>query len=129
MNDVSPEFYWIAVAAVTILSAARLTRLAVYDDFPPVKWVREKFLDKTDGSNWQLLGICGYCASFWLTGLVVLSADLMGVLDGEPAWGGSGELSQPLWWIFNGTLAAAYLAATYIANDGDSPVTIEGDNS
>lgn len=108
--------YWIAVAAVTVISAARLTRLAVYDHFPPTRWVRNKFLDATDGSNWQLLGLCGYCFSFWATVLVVVCGDLAGVYDGEP-WH---EWMTPAWWYLFGALAASYLAAMFVANDGDN---------
>lgn len=113
------NLYWIAIAIVTVLASARLTRLAVYDDFPPVRWVREKYLDATDGSNWQLLGLCGYCASFWMTALVVLFGYLSGVYGTDPFGGGS-DLDFKIWWFLFGTLAASYLAATYIANDGDT---------
>jgi len=68
---VSVEFYWVAVVAATIIGAARLTRIAVYDKFPPAQWVRDKYLDATDGSGWALLALCGYCMSFWVTALVV----------------------------------------------------------
>lgn len=113
----STEFYWIAVAVVTILASARITRLAVYDDFPPVKWVRDKYLEATDGSNWQLLGICGYCFSFWVTLTVVAWADLSGIFEGptsDPNLWASG------WWFFMGAFGASYLAAAFVANDGDS---------
>lgn len=98
-------FYWIAVAVVVVLSSARLTRLATYDLFPPVLWLREKFAAATDGSGWQLVAYCGYCASFWLTLVVVLSGYYS---DWHTAW-----------WIVNGTLGASYLAAIVMANDGD----------
>lgn len=111
----SNEFYWVAVAVVTVVASARLTRLAVYDKFPPTAWIREKYLDATDGSNWQLLGLCGFCASFWVTLFVVLTGWLAGVYDpSNEAW-----IADEIWWAFTGTLSASYLAATYIANDGD----------
>lgn len=98
-------FHWIAVAVVVVLSSARLTRLATFDKFPPVVWLRDHYEDLTDGTGWQLLAFCGYCASFWMTGLVVLSGYFS---DWHPAW-----------WLVNGTLAASYLAATYMSYDGD----------
>lgn len=110
------EFYWIAVTAVIVMGSARLTRLAVYDDFPPVKWVRNKYENATDGSDWQLLALCGYCFSFWATAVVVAWADLSGVFDGRPL----ADWMTPLWWLVNGTLAASYLAATFVAHDGDN---------
>lgn len=123
----SPEFYWIAVAAVIITSASRLTRLATVDKFPPVKFVRDKYGDWTDKTprrlGWQLLLFCGYCFSFWATLGVVVWADLVGIFDGRTAWGSDGDLAVPLWWIVNGTFGASYLAAILMANDGD-----EGDD-
>lgn len=112
----SVEFYWVAVALVTIISAARITRLAVYDKFPPIKWVREKYEDATDGSGWQLLAMCGFCMSFWTTSAVVIWGLYAGVYDRYPVE----SRSSAAWWIVNGIFAASYLAATYIANDGDT---------
>lgn len=114
----STEFYWVAVVITTIISAARLTRLAVYDKFPPVAWFRDKYLDATDGSGWGLLALCGFCMSFWITAVVVIWGLLAGVYD--PFEGTGHDEATAVWWIVNGILAASYLAATYIANDGDS---------
>lgn len=114
-GSVSPEFYWVAVAVVTVVSASRITRLATVDKFPPARWVRDKYEDLTDGSDWQWLMFCGYCFSFWATLLVVGWADLSGVFDGEPV----ADWMTPAWWLVNGTLAASYLAAVFMANDGD----------
>ena len=113
----STEFYWVAVVATTIISVARLTRLAVYDKFPPVQWVRDKYLDATDGSGWGLLALCGFCMSFWVTLLVVGWGLLAGVYDRTP----DEATAEPyaVWWIVNGILAMSYLAASYIARDGD----------
>lgn len=119
MQHVAPEFYWIAVAVVAILSASRITRLAVADKFPPAAWLRNKYGDATDGTDWQWLMFCGYCFSFWAMALVVLWGDLAGVFDGRSAWGTDGSLAQPIWWLVNGTLGGSYLAAVFMANDGD----------
>lgn len=113
----STEFYWVAVVVTTILSTARLTRLAVYDKFPPVQWVRDKYLDATDGSGWGLLALCGYCMSFWVTALVVLWGGAAHVYGHPP--NPSGNYASLAWWTVNGIFAMSYLAATYIANDGD----------
>lgn len=112
----SNEFYWIAVAVVTIISSARLTRLATFDDFPPTKWLRDKFADLTDGSQWQLLAFCAYCASFWITAAVVGLGLAAGVYTGTPDSG----IGFSAWWIVNGILAASYLAAVFMVNDGDN---------
>jgi hypothetical protein len=111
----STEFYWIAVVATTIVSASRLTRLATWDEFPPVKWLRDKYADLTDGGGWQILAFCGYCASFWITALVVGWGWLAGVY--APA--SRGTVSGNLWWAVNGVLAISYLAAILMTHDGD----------
>ncbi|MBC7630316.1 hypothetical protein [Aeromicrobium sp.] len=121
----STEFYLIAVALVTVLSASRLTRLAVHDDFPPVRFFRDKMYDLLDGGvrrrQWQIITWCGYCASFWLTMAVVAWADLSGIFDGYQVVEGQDlSLWQQAWWFVNGTLAASYAAAILMANDGDN---------
>lgn len=116
----SMEFYWIAVAVVTIVSASRITRLLTFDDFPPIRWAREKFEDKFDGTGWEIIAFCPWCMTPWVTVGVVGWADIAGVLDGKPAWGGDGELSQPIWWLVNGVFAASYLAAMLMVRDGDT---------
>lgn len=98
-------FFWIAVALVVITSSARLTRLVTFDHLPPVKWLREKYAARTDGSDWQLLAYCGYCASFWVTLIVV-------------GWGYLTDW-QTAWWIVNGIFGASYLAAILMSRDGD----------
>lgn len=98
-------FFWVAVAAVTITSSARLARLLTIDKFPPIKWVRDKYEAATDGSNWQLLTMCGYCMSVWTTTGVALWGYFTG-------W-------NVYWWIINGILGAAYLAAILVRFDGD----------
>lgn len=109
----STEFYWLAVVATTIVSTARITRLAVYDKFPPAQYIRDKYLDATDGSGWGLLALCGYCMSFWVTLLIVGWGLFVGVYDRE------NDTASLVWWIVNGIFAMSYLSATYIANDGD----------
>lgn len=99
------HFDWIAIALVSIASSARITRLLTYDAFPPVVRIRMWWDKVTKDGEWALLAHCGYCASFWIT-LVVL---------------GSGWLSDwaPAWWFVNGVFGASYLAAILMANDGD----------
>ena len=110
----STEFYWVAVILVTIVSAARLTRLATVDKFPPVKAVRNWYEDKTDGSDWQWLTLCGYCFSFWAVLFVMIWGDLAGVYSSAQ----DTSLSAQAWWAFNLAFAIAYLAAMVMAYDG-----------
>lgn len=108
-------YYWIAVAVVGVLSAARLTRLATVDKFPPVKAVRTWYENKTDGTDWIWLVLCGYCFSFWATLVVSVWALLAGVLDGPDE-----SVAEQVWWFANGTFGLSYLAAIVMAHDGDN---------
>ena len=111
----STEFYWVAVVVTTFISASRFTRLAVVDKFPPVKRVREWYEDKTDGSDWQWLVLCGYCFSFWVTWPIVVWGLIAGVYRTPAVDPG---LGFDVWWIFNGIFALTYLAGVFMAYDG-----------
>jgi hypothetical protein len=109
------EFYLIAVAVVTIVSAARITRLAVYDEFPPVEWLRARYTVRTEGTGWELLAKCGFCMSFWVTAAVI-AWGLLAHVYGHPP---NHSTATQVWWIANGIFAASYLSAMTIARDGD----------
>lgn len=102
----SAEFYWAAVALVTIVSSARITRLLTYDQFPPILAARDWFADKTDGSGWQLIAYCAYCMSFWVTIGIVLSGWFSGF--------------HLIWWLVNSIFAGSYLAAVFMVHDGET---------
>lgn len=121
----STEFYWVAVVATTIVSASRLTRLATVDKFPPVKAVREWYENKTDGSDWIWLVLCGYCFSFWAVLAVAVWGDLAGVYSSTV----DTSLSAQAWWAFNGIFAMTYLAGMTMAYDGSSPEDENEDES
>lgn len=99
------EFQWVAIALVTVLSAARITRLFTWDALPPMVWLRDKYDKMTHDGDWSLLLHCGYCFGFWAA---------LGVVG----WGYLSEFDT-VWWLANGVLAAAYLAAIVMAFDGD----------
>lgn len=96
---------YIFIAVVVVLSSARLTRLVTFDEFPPVRWARHKYEDIFEGSTWQMLAYCPWCASFWVTLAVVLSGYFSD-------W-------HTVWWIVNGSLGASYVAAMVMVHDGD----------
>lgn len=99
------NFEWVAVAVVSVLGTARLTRLVVWDKYPPSMWLRTKWDEVTNDGPWSVLVHCGYCFGMW--------AGLFTVLTGYLSdW-------HEVWWLFNGWLATSYLAATYLAFDGD----------
>lgn len=119
------EFHLIAAAVVTVLSAARLTRLLTIDEFPPIAYFRDIYEKHTEGNRWQALSYCAYCMSPWMTALVVLFGWLCGVYGTDPfhsiGSGGhdpsSGDATA--WWIINGIFAASYPAAILVRKDGD----------
>lgn len=102
---VESALMWIAIAVVTVMSAARITRLVTFDAFPPAAWVRAKFDDLTEENDWSLLVHCGYCFSFWAT----LAVALWGYFSG---W-------HTAWWLTNSILGGSYLAAIVMAADKD----------
>lgn len=114
----STEFYWVAVVATTIISASRFTRLATVDKFPPTKAIRNWYENKTDGSDWQWLTLCGYCFSFWAVLVIVIWGDLAGVYSVGVHGDFDTSLSAQAWWFFNGVFAVAYLAGVFMAYDG-----------
>jgi hypothetical protein len=115
---VSTEFYLVAFAATLIISASRFTRLATVDKFPPVKAIRDWYENRTDGSGWQWLTLCGYCFSFWATFPLVAWAYFAGVLNPIGVGPAAAEVWTQVWWLVNGTFAASYLAAVFMAHDG-----------
>lgn len=102
-------FFWIAVAAVSIVSSSRLTRFLTFDEFPPVTWFRDRFDEFMDKGpkrrKWGSISYCPWCASFWVTLAVVLAGYYSD-------W-------HTVWWLVNGTFAGSYLAAMLMVRDGD----------
>lgn len=88
---------------VGVLSVARLARLITQDSFPPAVWARMKWDEITDDGPWSLLAHCHWCITPWLTIPVGL-------------WGWLSELHTS-WWVFNGWLAAAYVAGMIVERD------------
>lgn len=99
------DLHLVAFFLLAALAGARLTRLVVFDSYPPSVWLRVKWDDWTEDSQWNPLLKCGYCLSPWL----VLALGLVGWFSG-PHW---------LWWAFTAWMAASYIAAIVVAYDGD----------
>lgn len=97
------EPFEIVVAAVVgTLAVARLTRLAIDDDFPPVMWARQWYVRHVPEA-WQGLAECPWCASFWIA-----LADVLVAWATDLHWG---------WWLFNTVFAVAWVAAFLCARD------------
>ncbi len=106
MQITGPEFlFWVAVAIVSTVSASRITRLLVFDSFPPVMWLRGRWDRLTRHGDWSTLFHCQYCMGVWAAGFVV-------------GWGYLVEFDQ-WWWLFNGFMSVGYGAAILMSNDGD----------
>lgn len=102
MNEAFAVF---ATVVVGVLSVARLTRLLTVDTYPPVAWVRAQWGRITNDGPWYDLVTCPYCAAPYFTALVL-------------AWGLLSDFNT-VWWVFNGWLAGAYVAAIIVARDSD----------
>lgn len=105
----------LAVAAVVaVLGVGRLSRLITYDAWPPSAWVRLLWANLTTGARfqkifgtgWDKLFFCQWCMTPWL----MLGCVLWGVGTGL----------GPVWWIFWGTLALAYVASMVVVRDEPS---------
>lgn len=100
---------WVVASLVGIVGTARLVRLVTYDSYPPAAWLRAKWagLMDEDGdskrSQWAVLLTCPFCLSPYLTAANI-------------AWAYFSDLHWS-WWLFNGWLAASYLASIVVAYD------------
>ena len=115
------NFEWVAAFVLSVVATGRITRLLVWDTYPPSMWLRSKWDNLTgirDESGrlmrdengdvvgpWVPLLHCGYCAGMYVAALVVLSGWLS---DWHTAW-----------WVITGTLTAAYLGPIVMAYDGE----------
>jgi hypothetical protein len=96
-----------AAIVVAVLSIARTARLLIYDDYPPVAWVRERvqrWLGAGEKrSRWMLLTECPFCLAPYLTA-------------GMLVWMWLSDLNT-FWWVANGWWAMSYVAAIVVARD------------
>jgi hypothetical protein len=92
-----------AAVVIGTLSVARLTRLLTQDSFPPSAWLRSKWDAVTNDGPWSTLVHCHFCFAPWAAVPVIL-------------WGWLSDLHIS-WWLFNGWLAIAYLAALVVERD------------
>jgi hypothetical protein len=104
MLDPLTDNVWLALV-VGILSVARTARLLIFDDFPPVLWVRIRVRAwvKNEDSKWLGILDCPFCMCPYLAA-------------GMLAWMWLSDLHWT-WWVANGVWAASYLAAIVVAYD------------
>lgn len=82
-----PWWVWVLAVIVGTVSVSRMARLLVYDEFPPVAWLRLKFFVAVGDSAWKKLGECAFCLAPYLS-LVMIAWALLSDL----AW---------WWWLPN----------------------------
>jgi len=102
---VTEILYTSAAVLVGILASARLTRLLVEDTWPPSVWVRLKWAEITKDGPWSDLVECPWCASPWIVGVNLVLALVTDL--------------HPVWWIFNGWMAASLVVAWVTIKAGD----------
>lgn len=98
------HFTVICAVLVGVVSVARTARLLTYDDFPPVKWLRLRYLALVGpDSPWAMLARCQFCLCPYLT------VGMFGwaYLSGLDVW----------WWSINGLWAASYASAMVVSYD------------
>lgn len=105
MSDV----HWVFAAIVGTLSAARITRLFVWDSYPPSAWLRTWYASHVSEA-WEPLMTCGYCFGLYASAFVLGTGWLSWWQTGDLHWG---------WWVFNGFMALGYAASIVMAYDGD----------
>lgn len=99
------EFSWIA-AILSVFAVGRVTRLIGFDDYPPMIWVRTRYLALLpEESAWGKLVECAFCIAPYVSALYLLGAYLVGYNAGE--W---------YWWLVQWG-ALSYAAAILVAYD------------
>lgn len=114
MTLVLPDMFVAILAIVTgVLGVARLTRIVVYDEFPPSVWLRttvESVLSQRGPyvRLWSKIVTCWWCLAPWVALACILWWMLL-----IPLWIGFAYI----WWAWWGMLAAGYVATMVIVRD------------
>lgn len=95
----------IAAVVVGVLGSARIVRLVVADEFPPVEWVKTRWLVLTGEGSWSKLITCPWCLAPY-----VVAANMAAALLSD---------LHAAWWIFNGWMAASYATSWVVFHDED----------
>lgn len=114
ITSLSPEFTSVIAILVGILGVARLTRVIVFDTFPPAVWWRirwDRMVPKEKGGwfeLWNKLFHCWWCLSMWVA--LACIAWWVWLTPLHVAW-------ALAWWVFWGALALGYIATMVIVRD------------
>lgn len=95
---------WVVATLVGVVSVARTARLIIFDELPPMVWLRVHILARyKDDSKWSKLWECQYCMTPYLSA-------------GMLAWAWISDLHWT-WWVINGVWAGSYIAAILVSYD------------
>jgi hypothetical protein len=101
VNDLSIPVALLAIA-VAVFGTARLTRIIVHDDYPPMIWLRSHWEARV-GENWGKLMTCIWCGQPY-------------VAAGCLAWAYFSDFHWS-WWAFWGWMALSQAGSTLLAYD------------
>ena len=87
---------------VGVVATARIGRLVVDDDFPPMVWLREKYILAVPES-WGMLVECPFCITVYIA-----TVNLTWAWVSDLHW---------TWWFGNLLAAGCYLAAMIVVRD------------
>lgn len=96
---------WVAI--IGTLAIARMARLVVFDEYPPMEWLRLRWFVLMGDSKWKKLADCAFCAAPYLA-VGDMAWAYFTLHDGSIHWS---------WWVFNIWLAVSYVAAMVVARD------------
>jgi len=95
-------FVLVCAAVVAVLAVARFTRLIVDDDYPPTRWLTERFV-RLVPEKWGVLVECSWCTSPYVAAIIV-------------GWAWATDLHWS-WWFVNSIAALSWLAGFMNARD------------
>lgn len=106
-----PTWVWALAAIVAVIAVARVTRLVVHDSWPPMAWVRNRWVTWAEvrDNGWDLLLTCPFCFAPWAAA-VSLGWGYWSGVDPDRFWGIA-------WWLGHGWFTLAYLAAILVVRD------------
>lgn len=97
----------IAAVIVGVLSVARTARLVVWDEYPPMVWLRTKWDNTFGEEGWGKLIHCQFCATPYMAAGMAL---WFWLAYGHGGW-------EDAWWVINGIWGLSYLSAILVSYD------------
>lgn len=103
----------LAAVIVGILSVARTARLVVWDEYPPMVWLRMKWDERIGEEGWGKLIHCQFCATPYMAlGMFLWAALALPGSDPRDLW------SSAWWWFaVNGVWGLSYVSAIVVSFD------------